>query len=272
MNQPKIPFVKPELSVKELTKELYRVNLLLQEKNDALERSELKRRELFNNISHDLRSPLTSINSHVEYLLSFNDFDISEIHEELCLVKERIGALDAMINDIFFMTSLDEIEFTNTVLKDTNIHDFLNRLQKIYINDRRYASRTLTFETNIDKNVSMYVDPNLIRRAIDNLYSNALKFTSSKSTLSFTCVLDKETITFSLRDTGIGIAKNHISRLFDRSYQVESARTPGNNKGCGLGLSIVKSIIEYHNGTVWCESKLDEGSIFYISLPITQHQ
>ena len=113
------------------------------------------------------------------------------------------------------------------------------------------------------------MDTDHFYRVLDNLFTNALKYSLEDATITLGAMLssDKKNVIIFVRDTGIGIPASSIQKIFERSYMVSSARTPSSS-GTGLGLSIAKTIIERHNGDIWCESKEGHGSTFYLSLPI----
>ena len=111
------------------------------------------------------------------------------------------------------------------------------------------------------------IDTEKMVRVLDNLCSNAVKYSCSGDKIGLILhEISERKVVFGVKDTGIGIEEDNIKKIFNHSYQVAKAHTPDAKTGSGLGLTIVKTIIEQHQGRVWCESKFGEGSVFYIEL------
>jgi len=269
-NSNKYSFVKPELSVEDLTKALYAANLKLSETNEKLKKSEQMRSELISNLSHDFRSPITTLRSYVEYLLSFDILDEQEVFTVLNQMNTKILTLDYMMNEFFLFTSLEYSEKAfhfETVIAKKYLEDFFITCKS----DKKYIERKLLFvlpnDLLSDFPYQISIDVSMLSILLDNLYTNALKFSKANDTITLSAIYQDNNIIISVSDTGIGIEKNHLNKIFDRTYMVSDSRTPSKNVGCGLGLSISKKIAETHGGKIWCDSTIDVGSTFYISIP-----
>ena len=112
------------------------------------------------------------------------------------------------------------------------------------------------------------IDIESFTRTLDNLFTNAYKYSKEGATIGLKAYNDHNKIVIVVYDTGLGIPKADIPKIFNRSYTVSSARTPETVTGSGLGLAIVKTIVEHHKGRVRCESELGVGSKFFIELPL----
>jgi two-component system phosphate regulon sensor histidine kinase PhoR len=112
---------------------------------------------------------------------------------------------------------------------------------------------------------AVFADPDRITQVLINLIHNAIKFTPAGGEITTSAYLDGEQIVFFVRDTGVGIERKDLGRIFERFYKADQARTSG---GTGLGLSIAKHMIESHGGYIWAESVLGEGSTFSFTLPL----
>lgn len=262
----KTEFERPELS------EVENLTLQLALANKKLKNIENMRTDMLANISHDLRTPMTAIRSSVDYLNSFSkDSMISyeELSATLRIIDMRCTTLEKLINDLFFLTSLEN---SANDMHYTDI-SFLPFLEEYYFSteaDGRFDDRQLFLDIPDDLKVNVKIDSECIITVLDNLFVNALKYSASGAEIRLNAFLaDEHTICVSLRDTGIGIPEDCLTKIFQRSFTVSHSRTPNTSTGSGLGLSIVKSIIERHNGNVWCESELGKGSIFYFTLPCT---
>lgn len=263
----KSEFIKPELSVEELSIALYKANQQLTEANKQLKESERMRLELFSNLSHDLRSPLSALRSYVEYLLAFDNIDRNETVTTLNQMHNKLVSIEYMINEMLLLSSLDSKE-TSFSLVPVSIFQYLADFLISYQSDKKYSERKLLSDIPKDTDTYVLLDVNLFHRALDNIYSNALKFTTPGDSIALSARLSDNEIMISVSDTGIGIQKKHLPHIFKRSYMISEARTPDKGNGYGLGLSITSEIIEKHNGRIWCESTYGKGSTFFISIPV----
>lgn len=260
-------FIPPGLSTDDLSAKLLKAYSQLQEANEKLIYEEQMRTEMFANISHDLRSPITAIRNSIEYLSSSDSVTPNELHTTLQLLDKKIIHLESLINDIFLLTTVE----------NTNIPFHLEQLELgMYLEefffsceaDKKYSKRRLVLDVPEHFPYIVSIDADRFNRVLDNLFTNALKYSSENASITLGVKLssNKKSVIISIKDTGIGIPANSISKIFERSYTVSSARTPGS--GTGLGLSIAKIIMERMNGEIWCESIEGNGSTFYLLLPI----
>ena len=111
---------------------------------------------------------------------------------------------------------------------------------------------------------AVFADPDRIVQVLINLIHNAIKFTAPDGKITLSAYQDNNRIVFFVRDTGVGIARKDLGRIFERFYKADQARTGG---GTGLGLSIARHMVEVHDGYIWAESEPDMGSTFYFTLP-----
>lgn len=261
-------FIKPELTVEELSIALYNVNRKLEKANQQLKESERIRLEMFSNLSHDLRSPITTLRSYVEYLLSFDKLDEKEVFSTLDQMHSKILSLDHLMNELLLIATLDSETEEQFQFEQIQIGMFLEEFFYFCETDKKYSNRKLTLK--VPSNFPYYasIDTKMFSRVLDNLFTNSLKYSSSGDTISLDACCLKNEIIISVADTGIGIIKSNLPFIFDRTFMVSDARTPDSSTGCGLGLSIAQSILEKHQGRIWCESEANKGSTFYISLPL----
>lgn len=267
MLKQKVPFVAPELTVEELTQALYDTSLKLQQSNQELLQAQKEQQEIFTNVSHDLRSPVTAIRNSVEYLLSSEKFDEIETTNILQVVLRRIDFLEHLINDVFFLSAIDSTLKTFS-FESLNMGMLLEDFFFSCCEDKKYSACKLDLNVPAHFPYQVLADGKMLVRVLDNLFTNALKYSNGDLSITLSACIADDTIKISVIDTGIGIAKEHIDKIFERTYMVANSRTPGTDTGCGLGLSIAKSIIDKHNGQIWCESTLGEGSVFSFSLPL----
>lgn len=270
-NKDKAIFYKPELSVEELSQALYKANQRLLETNNQLEESERMRLELFANLSHDLRSPISTIRSYVEYLLSFDTLDKEEVISTLSQIHTKLLTLDDLMSDLLFMTTLDSCPKEALSLESVQIGQYLEEFFYSCKEDKKYLDRNLILKIPLSFEYYVNMDTKMFRRVMDNLFTNAQKYSHPGDSILLDASCNGKIVIITVTDTGIGIDEKHIKRIFERTYMVSDARTPDKINRCGLGLSIASSIISKHSGEIWCESILGKGSTFYISLPCVIH-
>lgn len=260
-------FKKPEIqTIEALSAELMMTNQLLNEANQQLKEAEQERSEMIANISHDLRAPITAIRNTVDYLRSGHEISTEDYQSALLLLDKRTSSLEHLIQDFFLLVSIDNHKkvFHQTELEAA---PFLEEYYFSALADSKYDDRELILEVDEDLKAVICIDPEAFIRVLDNLFTNALKYSHSGASIALGALRNEHTLDIYVRDTGIGIPKDSINRVFDRSYTVSDSRTPEGVSGCGLGLAIVKSIVEQQNATISCKSQLDVGSTFTISLP-----
>lgn len=259
-------FEAPSLTVEELTAELYLSKKDLKKANDMLVEQEKSRTELFANLSHDLRSPITALRNSVDYLLTLDDYTKEELLPILTMMQRRILTLENLIDNLFLLTTLE-----NTAIpfcfEQIGIGMFL---EDYFFNceaDKKFCDRELILDVPMDLDAVLSIDSAQFLRVLDNLFSNALKYSEDGASITLSASQNEASVAICVSDTGIGMTAEQCERVFDRSYMASPARTPSAKTGCGLGLSIVKTIVERHGGTITCESTLGKGSTFIIRLP-----
>ncbi len=263
----KTNFIKPELSVEELSHALYDVNCKLQDANNKLLEQEKQRLEFYANISHDLRAPITALSNSVEYMLSCPQLTLDEINDNLLIMQKRIVYMEHLINDIFLLSSLDSSD--NKVHKEeVDIRFLLEDYFYLCQEDSRYLDAQLVLNIPDTFHVSLMADPVLMQRVLENLFANAMKYSSGIPYIELGAYIENNCVFIYVQDHGIGISARNIKRIFDRTYMIAKSRTPSSDTSSGFGLSIVRSVIEHHGGTVSCESEPKKGSRFIIRLPL----
>lgn len=267
-------FEKPLLTVEELSAALYAANEKLKVVNDELTESNTKlrsvdriRTDMFSNISHDLRSPITAIKSAIEYVLSDESLSIEEIRKNLKIMETRVNTLESFINDIFSLATLE----SKALSLQPEPLDLIPFLEEFFCEcemDAKYHDRKLVFQSKVPSPLYVNLDVKHILRVMDNLFSNALKYTHSGDTISLMIRKEAGMANICIKDNGIGIHPENIEKVFQRSFMEDKARTPDARSGFGLGLCICKEIVNLHHGHISCTSTFGKGSTFIVSLPI----
>lgn len=262
-------YTKPKtISRGELEHALLVVNEQLSQANEKLKQQEHERVELFRNLSHDLRAPMTALVSTIGLLREKRDMDEKEYEELLSLMERRLKNLSAIWEEIFLLGQMEDPEMK---LNMESI-DAVALLEEFYYScaaDVKYEKRRLEIKLPENLNCQIMVDPQKLVRVMDNLFTNALRYSKEGDEIELSAVLDGEEkhLRICVRDSGIGILPLDLPHVFERTYRADRSRTPGDG-GHGLGLAIAKSIVERHGGRIWCESVPEEGSSFFIELPV----
>ncbi len=234
---------------------------------EELESQEEKRTAFVSNASHELKTPLSSIKLICDSILAAGDAAPHEMVKEfLSDMNEEVDRLTLIVNDLLDLTRMDTVKYNeNKKFVTGNLKDVtkgvVNSLAKIAM------QRGVTLKFNSSGDVFMLMEENKIWEAIYNITDNAIKYTPYGGRVEVFLEKDVDNAIVTVRDSGIGISKDEISKIFDRFYRVDKARSRETG-GTGLGLSIALSAVEMHGGHIDVESEESVGSIFRIYLPI----
>ncbi|WP_264844767.1 two-component system histidine kinase PnpS [Caldinitratiruptor microaerophilus] len=228
-------------------------------------RLERMRTEFVANVSHELRTPLTSIRGFAETLLEA-DPDPETRRRFLEIVHREASRLSDLIEDLLDLSRIESGRMAmrpGPVAVDVLVADVLDRHQ------RRARAAELTLESRVPPGLPpVWGDRARLAQVLHNLVDNAIRYTPPGGRVTVAAEANPEGfVTVSVADTGIGIAREHLPRLFERFYRVDRARSRSSG-GTGLGLSIVKHIVELHGGAVSVESEPGRGSTFRFSVPV----
>jgi signal transduction histidine kinase len=246
--------------------ELHRAAALTRALEQQRELDRLKN-EFLQNISHELRTPLALIMGYAELLNSgeLGGLDPDQ-QEPVAVITRRVRTLSKMVNDLIAILTVEARELSE---EQVDLSDMVHAMVSDFCAAAVEAEISLTAEIASDI-PPVSGDPEQLRRVLDNLLGNAIKFTPSGGSITIRLWQDgddgERAVVLEVSDTGIGIPPDQLERVFDRFYQVDgsSKRRYG---GVGLGLALVKEIVEAHEGHVAVRSVVDEGSTFRVTLP-----
>ncbi len=227
-----------------------------------LRQLETTRREFVANVSHELRNPLASVKAMVETLEGGALNDPATAADFLGRINREVDRMNAMVNDLL---ELSRIERGQSELH-TGPVDAAATLAAVCTDlEHRIAESGVAVTVDASKSVVALGDAEKLRQVISNLLDNALKFTPRDGTIEL-CAndTDRDSVLVEVRDSGPGIAPEHLPHLFERFYKVDRSRR---DQGTGLGLAIAKHIVELHGGEVGVESTQGVGSTFWFTLP-----
>lgn len=220
------------------------------------------------NVSHELRTPLVAMEKSIALILNKDAGPLTQTQEQFLSIAHRnLQRLSGLINDLLNLSKLEagKVEFKKSpVAIDKVIIESIEGLQSWA------KARGVEVSTKIEASLpEIAVDANRIIQVLTNLIGNSIKFTPQGGTVTVEAKLyDAQSMVICVTDTGIGIAKENLAKLFDKFYQV-GERVATDISGTGIGLSIAKEIVELHRGRIWAESQKGKGTTFSFTLPLT---
>src|SRR5699024_1554614 len=224
---------------------------------------ELMRKDFVANVSHELRTPITSIAGFAEALVEDSIDDEETRKKFLKIIYEEGKRLQLLIEDLLILSRLEQDEFQLHV-SNVNISEVLEDVVPLI--KQQAEQNEINFHVSIDKNPSIVADSQKLKQILINLLANAVSYTPTNGTVQLRIDEAKDQLRIRVSDTGIGIDKEDIPRIFERFYRVDKARSRDTG-GTGLGLAITKHIVEVHKGTIKVESELNKGTTFTVLLP-----
>ena len=232
-----------------------------------IRRLENIRRDFVANVSHELKTPITTIKGFVETLRDGALEDREHAARFLDIIASNGDRLHAIIEDLLSLSRLEQTEqMAGLVRRETVLRHVIDTAMQDC--GAKAASRQVTVTTACDPDLQLSVNASLIEQAIVNLLDNAINYSKAGSTIHITASRQSNEVTVCVQDEGIGIPQEHLPRIFERFYRVDKARSRERG-GTGLGLAIVKHIAQVHGGQVSVASTLGEGSTFTLRLPVT---
>lgn len=223
---------------------------------------ELKSR-FFTNISHEFRTPLTLILGPVKQMIE--KLNEGKMKDDLSMVHRNANKLLELVNQLL---DISKLESGNMKLQ-TAPQNIVPLVKALTLSFTTYAERkTITLKFNSSEGeIVVYIDEDKIEKIITNILSNAFKFTPEGGTIEVTVRTDERNSNIIISDTGVGIPKEKISKVFDRFYQVDGSHTR-EQEGTGVGLSLTKELVELHRGKIEVESEEGKGTTFIVSIPL----
>jgi PAS domain S-box-containing protein len=241
----------------------------LERSRDELELALVKEKELnemksrfISMASHEFRTPLSTILSSVSLIGKYNDpEDLEKRMKHVNRIKHSVGSLTDILNDFLSLGKLEEGRIVPQPVEfdcRSFFHELISELQLL-----AKPGQFIQLHCNGDPQITL--DRQLLRNILMNLISNAIKFSPEGKPIDIEAYRDPELLRFTVRDRGIGIPEDDQKHLFDRFFR---GRNAANIQGTGLGLNIVLKYLELLNGSIRFESKLDEGTAFFVEIPL----
>jgi len=231
-----------------------------------LRRLERVRKDFVANVSHELKTPITSIKGFVETLLDGAMEDPADARRFLDIIARQAGRLNAIIDDLLTLSKLEQQTETMEIsVKRENVRRTIDAA--IGLCEIKSREKGVGIDVECDAGLTAQVNDPLLEQALVNLIDNAIKYSESGSRVAVSAISVDGEVRISVHDHGCGIEQKYLPRLFERFYRVDKARSR-NLGGTGLGLAIVKHIVQAHRGRVTAESTPGKGSVFTIHLPV----
>ena len=243
---------------------LNKMDLEIQRSDQLRENTERARQEWIANITHDLKTPLSPVKGYAELLSDGVATESQTVQEYGSIILKNVDHVEKLINDLKLTYQLDSGAFPFHPMQ-VRLVRYLRELVIDITNDPAFSDRDLEFESNLQE-ITVAVDSDLFRRAVQNLIVNALVHNPPETKVTISIIKVQESgIHISIRDNGVGMREEEQSNLFNRYYR--GTNTKEKPEGSGLGLAIAKQIVALHGGDIAVKSKLGEGTEFLILLP-----
>jgi two-component system sensor histidine kinase/response regulator len=256
--------VNSHLTIRRLQQQLQMQNTILEEQKEELAQLNASKDKFFSIIAHDLRSPLTALLTYTRFAAeSLTSFSQDELQEMVDNLRDTSENLYELLENL-----LDWSRIQGGMMKfypqKVNIRDVLRRNLALFEPNAR--QKQIILKSSIQEKMFAYVDEKMVDAIIRNLISNALKFTPTNGHIEVNASQNEEFLKVSVADTGIGVSKEDLPKLFRIDERYRDSGTEG-EMGTGLGLILCKELIEKSGGQIWAESEIGKGSTFIFTLP-----
>jgi len=240
--------------------------------NESLKQAyEENRKTLIANISHDLKTPITTIQGYIEAIQDGVVTSPEKISQYLQIIQKNTEFINRLIDDLFLFSKLDlhQLEFKMEIVP---VKAFMADLMAEFSFDFQEKGWQFSYTDLTGMDYSLKMDRKRIYQAIRNIIGNAVKYGPQENLQLQTCLYEKERfICLDIRDNGPGIPQDKLSKIFDRFYRIDPERTK-DLTSTGLGLSIAKELIEAHGGRISVQSVVGQGSCFTLMLPLLKEE
>lgn len=246
--------------------ELYRnyedMRLRLKESLDEKFEHEAKNRELISNISHDLKTPITAVKGYVEGIMDGVADTPEKMDKYIKTIYNKANDMDRLINELTMYSGIDNNRIPYN-FRRINVADYFGDCVEEVGLDLESKNIQLNYEDLVDPSVQIIADPEQLKRVINNIIGNSIKYLDKEKGVIDIRILDEvDAIRVEIEDNGKGIAAKDLPNIFERFYRTDASRNSSQG-GSGIGLSIVKKIIEDHGGYIWATSKEHEGTCMH---------
>ena len=219
-----------------------------------------KQKQFIADASHELKTPLTIIKTNTSLVLSNPEDTVKNQRKWINYINLQTDRMSELVNEMLSLAKLDTEENT-LLISSINISKIIESM--ILQFDTIIYENGINLYTKIDNDIFITGDKESIKKLFSIIMDNAIKHTNDNGSIHVNLVLDKNTVKLSIKNTGKGISSEHIEKIFERFYRVDSSRVRETG-GYGLGLSIAKSIVEQHKGNIYAKSTVDKDTTFFV--------
>lgn len=228
-----------------------------------LEKAEEKQLDFVSNVSHEIKTPLTVIKNYV-HLLEKEDLPMDERKKYHTIIEENAEKLNSLVSNVLKLNKLEN----QVIVKECEVFDFSELVCESLLSfEATWTEKNIEIETNLEEGISINTDKTLLEIVCNNLISNAMKFTEPNGKVIVECYQKDNIASVSVTDSGCGISSETGKHIFDKFYQGDTSRK---SEGNGLGLALVKRIIDVLGGEIFVQSQLGKGSKFTVNLEVTK--
>lgn len=228
-------------------------------------RSDRENKELISNISHDLKTPITSIKGYVEGIMDGVAASPERLDKYIRTIYNKANDMDRLIDELTFYSKIDTNKIPYSYTK-ININDYFTDCVEEIGMDLEAQNISVSFFDYTESPITVIADPEQLKRVINNIISNSVKYMDKKNGVINIRLKDEgDFVHIELEDNGKGIAARDLPNIFERFYRTDSSRNSSKG-GSGIGLSIVRKIVEDHGGRIWATSKENIGTVMHIVL------
>ncbi len=239
-------------------------NLLLKERNDRLKELNASKDKFFSIIAHDLRNPFASLLGFTRFAVeTIEDFSPDELREMICGIHESSEHFYALLENLLTWSRAQRGMMTYHPTQ-LDLKPIVDHVVKLFVSHAE--KKQISLSSSLRQKVLVYADSDMVNAIIRNLISNALKFTEARGTVNISATQNNHCVEISVADTGIGICKEDLPKLFQIDSRIKYLGTAG-EEGTGLGLILCKEFLEQSGGSIEVESEEGKGSVFRFKLP-----
>ena len=251
--------------ISDLCRDFEEMRKRLLESTEAKMQYDRENKELISNISHDLKTPITAIKGYVEGIMDGVADTPEKMDRYIRTIYNKTNDMDRLINELTFYSKIDTNRIPYTFNKINVKEYFQDCVEEIGL-DLESKGFEFSYMNGVEDNVEVIADAEQIKRVIDNIVGNSVKYMDKSPARIIMRVTDVgDFVQVEIEDNGKGIGSKELPYIFDRFYRTDASRNSSRG-GSGIGLSIVKKIIEDHGGKIWASSKLGSGTVMYFVL------
>ncbi len=241
------------------------MRLRLKESIEEKVQADRQNRELISNISHDLKTPITSIKGYVEGIMDGVADTPEKMDRYIKTIYNKANDMNRLINELTIYSGIDSNRIPYHFHK-LNVTDYFNDCVEEVGLDLESKSIKLNYTNMVSNDTYVIADPEQMKRVVNNIIGNSVKYMNKPSGVIDIRILDEiDSVRVEIEDNGKGVSSKEIGRIFERFYRTDASRNSSQG-GSGIGLSIVKKIIEDHGGYIWATSKENEGTCMHFVL------